>query len=90
MLMCYWGSPSRTFGLALLASLLVLQPGTTTIVIVAPLLVLVTLWSPRTGEPIEKLLPEPRIPPRAASVTPQFNRVDRSVPAMAEAERAIR
>ena len=57
LLMCYWGSPSRTFGLSLLASLWVLQPGTTTVVIVAPLLVLVTLWSPRIGQPIEKLLP---------------------------------
>lgn len=90
MLMCYWGSPSRTFGLALLASLLVLQPGTTTIVIVAPLLVLVTLWSPRTGKPIENLLPEPPVPPRAASDTPQPAGADRNVPAIAEAERAVR
>ena len=57
MLMCYWGSPSRAFGVSLLASLIILQPGTTTVVIVAPLFVLVTLWSPRRGEPIENLLP---------------------------------
>lgn len=57
---CYWGSPSRAFGFSLLCSLWILQPGTTTVVIVAPLLVFVTLWSPRTGPPIESLPPEPR------------------------------
>lgn len=74
MLMCYWGSPSRTFGISLLVSLIVLQPGTTTVVIVAPLLVLVTLWSPRTGQPIENLLPP--VPPAepAPSTSHQDNR----------------
>jgi len=57
LLLCYWGGPSRAFGLSLLASLWLLQPGTTTMVIVAPLLVFVSLWSPRTGPPIEELDP---------------------------------
>ena len=46
------------WGLSLLVSLWLLQPGVTTMVIVAPLLAMVTLWSPRPGLPIEKLLPE--------------------------------
>ena len=59
LLGCYWGGPSRTMGLSLLVSLWLLQPGVTTMVIVAPLLAMVTLWSPRPGPPIEKLLPFP-------------------------------
>lgn len=58
LLGCYWGGPSRAMGLSLLVSLWLLQPGVTTMVIVAPLLAMVTLWSPRPGLPIEKLLPE--------------------------------
>jgi len=57
LLGCYWGGPSRSMGLSLLVSLWLLQPGVTTMVIVAPLLAMVTLWSPRTGPPIESLLP---------------------------------
>jgi hypothetical protein len=53
MLACYWGGPSRVFSVSLLVSLWVLQPGTTTMVIVAPLLIFVTLWSPRVESPIE-------------------------------------
>ena len=53
MLACYWGGPSRVFAVSLLVSLWVLQPGTTTMVIVAPLLIFVSLWSPRTESPIE-------------------------------------
>ena len=67
---CYWGSPSRTFSLSLLCSLLLLQPGITTIVVVAPLLVLVTLWSPRVGPPIESILPERRSADRWRSAHP--------------------
>lgn len=55
MLICYWGGPSRTFGVSLLVSLWVLQPGSTTLTITLPLLVLVTLFSPRWGPPIETL-----------------------------------
>lgn len=54
MLLCYWGGTSRAFALSLLVSLWFLQPGTTTSVIVAPLLVFVTLWSPRSGQLLER------------------------------------
>ncbi len=64
MLVCYWGGPSRVFSVSLLVSLWVLQPGTTTMVIVAPLLIFVTLWSPRVEAPIEGpvLRPPPEVP----------------------------
>lgn len=55
LLACYWGGPSRAFGLALLVSIWALQSGLATPVIVLPVLLLVTLWSPRTGRPIEAL-----------------------------------
>lgn len=55
MLACYWGGLSRAFGLALLVSIWALQSGLATPVIVLPVLMLVTLWSPRTGRPIETL-----------------------------------
>lgn len=55
MFVCYWGGPSRTFAVTLLVSLWVLQPGSTTLTITLPLLVLVTLFSPRWGPPIETL-----------------------------------
>ena len=56
---CYWGGPSRSFALALLFSLWILQAGITTSVFVVPVLALVTLWSPRIGPPIESILPLP-------------------------------
>lgn len=56
---CYWGGPSRTMAVSLVVSLWLLQPGVTTMVIVALVLAMVTLWSPRRGEPIENLLPLP-------------------------------
>lgn len=56
LFICYWGGPSRAFGLGLLVSLWAFQPGTTTMVIVAPLLLFVTLWSPRSGAPLEDRL----------------------------------
>lgn len=55
MLVCYWGGPSRTFAVTLLVSLWLLQPGSTTLTITLPLLVLVTLFSPRWGPPIETM-----------------------------------
>ncbi|HOZ59453.1 MAG TPA: hypothetical protein PKY70_14820 [Nakamurella multipartita] len=55
LLVCYWGGPSRTFSVTLLVSLWVLQPGSTTLTITLPLLVLVTLFSPRWGPPLETL-----------------------------------
>ena len=59
MLVCYWGGPSRAFAASLFVSLWVLQPGTTTMVIVAPLLIFVTLWSPRVEGPIEGPILQP-------------------------------
>lgn len=55
MLICYWGSPSNAMAISLLFSLWVLQPGTTASVIVAPVLALVSLWSPRAGPAVESL-----------------------------------
>ena len=49
MLLCYAGGPSRAIAVALLVSLWTLQPGTTTLLVLAPLLTLVTWWSPRPG-----------------------------------------
>ncbi len=57
LLLCYWGGPSRAMSLALLLSLWLLQPGVTTAVFVAPVLIFVTLWSPRSGPVIENLVP---------------------------------
>ncbi|MGS0685725.1 hypothetical protein ACVBEQ_11380 [Nakamurella sp. GG22] len=54
---CYWGGPSRAFAISLLFSLWVLQAGITTSVFVVPVMVFVTLWAPRVGPPIEKILP---------------------------------
>lgn len=53
LLSCYVAGPSRSFAAALLVSLWLLQPGTTTLLAVAPLLVFVTLWSPRLGRALE-------------------------------------
>lgn len=47
ILVCYAGGHSRSIALALLVSLWALQPGTTSIVVLLPVLVLVTWWSPR-------------------------------------------
>lgn len=57
LLLCYWGGPSRAMSLALLLSLWLLQPGVTTAVFVAPVLIFVTLWSPRPGPALETLVP---------------------------------
>jgi hypothetical protein len=55
LLLCYWGSPGNAFGLSLLLSLWILQPGTTASVVIAPLLVLVSLWSPKSGPAVNLL-----------------------------------
>ncbi len=52
---CYWSGPSRAFSFTLLFSLWTLQPGITTSAVVTLVMVLVTLWSPRDGLPIESL-----------------------------------
>ncbi len=53
LFVCYWGGPSRTFAVTLLVSLWALQPGSTTLAITLPLLVLVTAFAPRGGPPLE-------------------------------------
>jgi hypothetical protein len=53
VLVCFWGAPSRTFSISLLASIWLFQAGLATVVIVLPVLVTLTLWSPRIGKPIE-------------------------------------
>lgn len=76
---CYWGGPSRAFSLSLFVSLWFFQPGTTTMVIVAPVLLFVTLWSPRVG-PLVESRPDPDQPdickrgPDDAELTSSRNR----------------
>lgn len=53
LLACYVAGPSRGFAASLLVSLWLLQPGTTTLLAIAPLLIFVTLWSPRPGAALE-------------------------------------
>lgn len=50
---CYAAGPSRGFAVGLLVSLWLLQPGTTTTLIVSQVLVFVTLWSPRIDTLLE-------------------------------------
>lgn len=70
MLLCMFRGPSRSIAFTLFFSLWTLQPGSTTFLIVAPAFLLVTLWSPRAGQPIEQYveLPKPlNTPPQAGS-----------------------
>jgi hypothetical protein len=53
ILICYLGGPSRALAFSFFVSLWTLQPGTTTAVVVAPLLLLVTWWSPRDAPVME-------------------------------------
>jgi hypothetical protein len=50
---CYLGGPSRAYALSLVVSLWLLQPGTTTLLVVVNVLLFVTLWSPRPGAVVE-------------------------------------
>ena len=54
MLLCMFRGPSRSIAFGLVFSLWTLQPGSTTFLIVAPAFLLVTLWAPRTGQPLEQ------------------------------------
>ena len=58
LLVCYFNGPSRAFSISLLLTLWFLQPGTTTMLVVAPLLIFCTLWSPRI-ETVLELQPIP-------------------------------
>lgn len=53
MAYCYVEGPSRAFAASLFVSLWVIQPGSTTMVIVLPVLLLVTAWAPRPGAVVE-------------------------------------
>lgn len=55
LLLCLLRAPSRSIAFALFFSLWTLQPGTTTVLIVLPVLLLVTLWVPRAGPALEQL-----------------------------------
>ena len=49
----YVGGPSRAFSISLFVSLWALQPGTTTSVVIIPLILVVTWWAPRVGDALE-------------------------------------
>jgi hypothetical protein len=53
LLFMYLGGPSRAMAVSLGASLWTLQPGTTTMVFVVAVPLVVTWWTPRTRPPIE-------------------------------------
>lgn len=53
ILFCYVAGPSRSLAISLLASLWLLQPGTTTIVVVLPLFLVSTWWAPRFDPVLE-------------------------------------
>lgn len=53
LLLCLLRAPSWSMSFTLLFSLWTLQPGTTTTLLVIPVLVLVTIWSPRDGPALE-------------------------------------
>lgn len=74
IIICYLGGPSRALAFSFFVSFWTLQPGTTTAVVVAPLLLLVTWWSPRDLPVMEMmrdrdLRARPRPAPRAAPLT---------------------
>ncbi|MCW2615766.1 MAG: hypothetical protein JWN08_2760 [Frankiales bacterium] len=71
LLACYVGGPSRGFSLSLLLSLWLIQPGTTTLLAVLPLMVFVTLWSPRPGLVVEL---QPALLSRRARSSPRPGR----------------
>ncbi|MFN8185032.1 MAG: hypothetical protein U0R23_11470 [Candidatus Nanopelagicales bacterium] len=53
LVFCYFGAPSRALAVTLFASSWVLQPGTTTFVVVMQTLLFVTWWAPRRRHPLE-------------------------------------
>lgn len=59
LLFCYLGGPSTSLAVGLLVSSWLLQPGTTTVVLVLPTLLLITWWAPRTSATVEA---EPLVP----------------------------
>lgn len=55
LLICYAGGPSRAMAVSLLVSMWLLQPGTTQIVLLSLVLLMVTLWSPRRSPVLESV-----------------------------------
>ena len=66
LLFMYLGGPSRAMAITLGTSLWALQPGTTTLVFVVAVPLLVTWWTPRVNAPLEGT----RIPSPHASIAP--------------------
>jgi hypothetical protein len=72
VLICYWGGPSRAFAASLLLSTWLLQAGLGSVIIMLPVLITVTLWSPRADVPIEsKRFVEGSDPPKSVSADPR-------------------
>lgn len=55
LLFCYLGGPSRSLAVTLLVSLWLIQPGTTVVVIVIQVFLMVTWWAPRHGTVLENV-----------------------------------
>jgi hypothetical protein len=55
LISCYFGTPSRTLAIALFISLWTVQASLSSTVLVSNVLILITLWSPRPGRPIDDL-----------------------------------
>jgi hypothetical protein len=66
LLFMYLGGPSRALAITLAASLWTLQPGTTTMVFVVAVPLVVTWWTPRTQGPLESI----NVPSPNASIAP--------------------
>jgi hypothetical protein len=75
IVVCYLGGPSRALAVSLFVSLWTLQPGTTVVVLITPLLLLVTWWSPRGVPVIEREGAMPAEPPVTAESAPRRRRV---------------
>jgi hypothetical protein len=53
LISCYFGTPSRTLAISLFVSLWTVQASLSSTVLVSNVLILITLWSPRPGRPID-------------------------------------
>ena len=56
LLVCYLGGPARSVAVSLAVSLWLIQPGTTVMVIVVQVFLVVTWWAPRVGDVLENQL----------------------------------
>jgi hypothetical protein len=55
LISCYLDTPSRTLAIALFVSLWTVQASLSSTVLVSNVLILITLWSPRPGQPLDDL-----------------------------------